>query len=99
MTEIQFLIDLILNHKLSKEAKDLCTKRIGDVEANLTRAPQRIFTPIQPPNTAQAPSMQAILDKVPDGSIIAAPQGIPPSARMVGGEVNTGGGTRGPRKF
>lgn len=35
MTELSFLIELLLNHELKKETKDLIAGRIKEVEANL----------------------------------------------------------------
>lgn len=112
MTELQFLIDLFLNHKLSPTTKKLVAERIGIVEEQLrTTTPKPITPVLQRSPTAQAASTQAILDRdasldtVPNSTpIVLAPlPAIPPSAlainRIVGGDVNTGRGSRGPRKF
>ena len=74
MTELQFLIDLLLNHKLSKETKALIKERIGQVEAQYARPQQVIQRPIVRSPTAQAASTQAILEKNPD--LIKNPQEI-----------------------
>lgn len=38
MTEIQFLLDIIMNHKLSADVKAKLLARIGEVEQRLTNA-------------------------------------------------------------
>ena len=69
MTELTFLIELLLNHKLPKPTKDAISARIKEVESQLgkpTYAPAYpVPTPIRPAKdpTAQAPSTQALLDK------------------------------------
>jgi hypothetical protein len=111
MTELQFLLDLLLNHKLTKDTKKLITERIGQVEQKYTQ-PTKPVAQIRSP-LAQSPSTQALLEKhglmdqgaVPEPTpIVAAPLPAVPAAalaanRIVGGQVNTGNGTKGPRKF
>lgn len=92
MTEIRFLLDLVLNHKLPPGAKKLCLERIVEVEENLTI---KMISPIQR-TIEQAPSTQRLMEAQIQTS---APLMPPPSQRIVGGEVNTGNGTKGPRKF
>lgn len=101
MTEIQWLVDVMLNHKLSESVKQKFIARIGEVEANLIpRSSNGRTVGFGPTNggsipslgTTQAPSTIAALER--------QEQPIPPVAqRIVGGEVNTGNGTKGPRKF
>ncbi len=90
-TEIRFLLDLVLNHKLPAEAKKLCLERIGEVEASLIPPPRHLSV-----STAQAPSTQRALDAQIQTTAPTAP---PIINRVVGGEIQTGNGTRGPRKF
>lgn len=92
MTEIQFLINLLLEHKLPESVKQKFIARIGEVESQMSKPVMnaRLITPM-----AQAPSTQRILDDMSEG-IIPPPQA---TKRIVGGEVNTGNGTKGPRKF
>jgi hypothetical protein len=102
MTEIRFLLDLVLSHKLPPAAKKACLERIGEVEANLGQKPAYVQN-ITPP-LAQAPSTLAAMQRhgmlpVEPAPPTAAPILPPATARIVGGEVNTGNGTRGPRKF
>lgn len=64
MTELQFLIDLLLNHKLSKATKDLISKRIGEVESHYTQPrtfpqPPPIIRPAPITGPVQSPSMVA----------------------------------------
>jgi len=95
MTEIQFLLDLILTEKLSKSAKEKCLSRIGEVEQNLSRQPPR-----PPIIQAQAPSTQMLIERQTapiQGPIIAAPGKMDRETGTV--MVNNGDGTYGKRKF
>lgn len=99
MTELQFLIDLLLNHKLNANTKKLVADRIGFVEESL-RKPAVMVPRGTPMGVQQSASTQALLDKEP--LIVQQPlpmTSAPTSARIIGGEVATGGGARGPRKF
>ncbi len=74
MSELSFLIDLLLNHKLPKGTKDAIALRIKDVEANsipIRSAPSNI-RPVG--ISSQAPSTQAILDRNPDLAAVASAQ-------------------------
>lgn len=101
MTEIAFLLDLVLNHKLGPAAKKRCIERIGEVEALLSTKPvflERSTQPqsIRPGMVAQAPSTQALLDANPlTPPIVRAP--IIPQEVVT--STTSGGSTRGPRKF
>ena len=73
-TELGFLLDLLLNHKLPKPTKDAVAGRIREVETQLS-VPSARFGPIPDrlPNvqssttvSLQAPSMQAIMARNPD---------------------------------
>jgi hypothetical protein len=78
VTELSFLVDLLLNHKLSKATKDAIAERIKVVESQQvmrqTVVPQPTFqtSPIPKPTQLpahianQAPSMQALMLKHPD---------------------------------
>lgn len=102
MTELQFLIDLLLNHKLSEPTKKLVAQRIGEVEEQLrgpkpiTQLPHRVN-----PTTIQSASTQAIIDReaappIPMSAMIA-PQArgmVPPDIM-----VSTGSNIKGKRKF
>lgn len=74
MTELSFLIDLLLNHKLPKATKELIMSRIKDVEMSITsKLPQaHLIRPIQSP-TAQAPSTMALMAKHGDLPAIETP--------------------------
>lgn len=78
MTELSFLIDLLLNHELQKVTKDLIAMRIKDVEAGLTQ-PTYMVQPGPPigqrvpyPNGTQAASTLALMAK--HGDIPIPPQ-------------------------
>ena len=73
MTELTFLVELLLNHRLQKSTKDLIAARIGEVQEEFSRtAPElsRHQRPIvaqsNPAFANQAPSMQAIMARNPD---------------------------------
>lgn len=66
MTELSFLIELLLNHELSKITKDLIASRIKEVESNLVAKPMQQLTAhyIPPPSVLkQAPSTLALMAK------------------------------------
>lgn len=94
MTELQWLIKMLTKEKLSTHLKDLFIERIGEVELKFMQPK------ITAPGNAimvhnQAPSTQRILDEMQQ-----APTPAPiMTKRIVGGEVDTGRGTKGPRKF
>lgn len=100
MTELQWLIKLLTQHKLPKGVKDLFIERLGEVEQQLAKsflqAPGSInrFTPSP---IAQAPSTIAAMERQASEPLPMPPPVMP--QRIVGGEINTGNGTRGPRKF
>jgi len=63
MTELQFLIKILTQQKLSSSLKDIFIERIGEVEASLSRPAQVLPRP--PVNqTGQAPSTQRILEQM-----------------------------------
>lgn len=101
MTEIQWLCDILLNHKLAASVKDRIIARIGEVEANLSIRP--MVQPMRAPPImpgAQAASTQRLLEQheLHTPPLIKAPGG--PIDKETGTVVvATGNGTRGPRKF
>lgn len=113
MTELQFLIDLLLNQKLNTVTKKLIASRISEVEEKLRE--HKISSASIPSlvnKNLQSASTQAILDReagIPGTSTVSIPfqtapvPSIPATAfvtnRIVGGEKSTGNGMRGPRKF
>ena len=90
MTELTFLVDLLLNHKLPKPTRDAVAVRIKEVEMGLPKqygqynpppAPQAAMARQQnlPPHIAnQSPSMQAIMLRNPD----LVPAGVPSGAAI-----------------
>lgn len=89
MTELSFLIDLLLNHDLKKETKDAVAMRIKDVEEQLVKSsflPRPMPSPYQLGTIAnadgfihemkQAPSTLALMAKHGD----IPPQPIPQAA-------------------
>lgn len=84
MSELSFLIELLLNHDLPKASKDLIASRIKEVEINLTANTSLKYPPpinvtyVTPDKkTAQAPSTLAIMAKHGDLPEMA-PAFIPP---------------------
>lgn len=66
MSDIQFLINLIMNHSLTEDAKKLCLERIGEIEERQAKqfvSPQPFVqhTPFTPPiSQAQIRDMQSV---------------------------------------
>lgn len=76
ISELSFLIELLLNHKLPKGTKDAIAARIKSVEEfSNVRGTGNSTVPRHLPPTlgAQAPSTQAILDRNPDLALAAMP--------------------------
>lgn len=62
MTELSFLIDLLLNHKLPKPTKEAVAERLKTVEANLMFAPMRSLPQaILPQPVGMPPQAQSTL--------------------------------------
>lgn len=114
MTELQWLIKMLTQQKLSSSLKDLFIQRIGEVEAKLNQpivsVPRgtNITMPhpiVGPSAIAQSPSTQRILEEMENQNPILANNPritIPPSKidKETGrAMVQTGKGTSGPRKF
>lgn len=60
MTELSFLLDLLLNHKLPKATREAVTARIKDVEVRLSSAPAPApfrTTPVTAPAFQLPPNM------------------------------------------
>lgn len=77
MTEIQWLCDILLNFKMSKEVKDRFIARIGEVEAKLApKSPQPFGLPTQSPSTQAAIARQIAEDPnlSPPPGIAVTPQ-------------------------
>ncbi len=82
MTELTFLLELLLNHKLPKPTREAVTARVREVEAALSKYEVRVgnysapTTPgfIPPHLIGQAPSTIAAMMKHPD--LAAAPQPV-----------------------
>lgn len=70
MTELSFLLDLLLNHKLPKVTKELIVERVREVEKKIDSAESRTvyLQPQQakiqlPSGTVQSPSTLALMAK------------------------------------
>jgi hypothetical protein len=112
-SEISFLLELVLEHKLQKATQTAIKERIKELE----ESPAQVFHarpqgfPIQQmaagvaqAGVAQAQSTIAAMARhagedppLPPSVAPTAPPVIP--QRIVGGEVTTGANTRGPRKW
>jgi hypothetical protein len=112
MTEIQFLLTLVLEHKQSPAAKKLILERIGTVESqlNLPIVSSNALGAYIPPKAtanAQCASTQRILDAMPLPALVPAAVAVGKPIAL-GGKLDketglvtvpTGRGTSGPRKF
>jgi hypothetical protein len=93
MTELTFLIDLLLNHKLSKVSRDAVAARIKDVESGLGALgprPQQLsaaptLVNIPPHLVGQSPSTIAALMRQEQAG--AAPVGVPVLQELNGGPI------------
>jgi len=79
MTELSFLLTLLLEHKLPKSTKEVLLTRIKEIEAAMsTKAiyiPATSNIPIQrQPKTAQSPSTQRILDEMANEGHVLSPE-------------------------
>lgn len=63
MTELSFLIDLLMNHKLPKVTKQAIAARIKEVEARLPALTGYKPAPQLPHSINQAPSTIALMEK------------------------------------
>lgn len=94
-SEIQFLLGLVLNHKLTGEVKKICLERIGKIEESLRAAPAHQ----RPQPVVQAPSMQRLLEDPP--MPVASPIQnlmLPQGAKEIVTFQSPTGTTRGPSK-
>lgn len=115
MTELSFLIDLLLNQDLGSEVKTIVADRIKLLDSQRHQAPQVTVASQWIPAPAPATEIGGIKITAPQSAStmanLAKEPGVDPkqaqtiaraamaSKRVIGGEVNTGNGTRGPRKF
>lgn len=79
MTQIQFLLDLILETKTLTEVRRKCKERIGEVESEMTQ-PQRQVRQIAPV-LAQSPSTLAALERQAGEAIPQMPVAITGAAQ------------------
>lgn len=108
MTEIQWLVEIMLNHKLPAPVKDRFIARIGEVESNLSKQSIPVRAPIiHPGMPIQAASTQRILDEMKEINVqipinrplVSAPKPDAIDKETGRAMVATGKGTFGPRKF
>lgn len=105
-TPISFALEIVLDCETIEEARKLARKYIKDLErAPKTNQPNIVNTPRVIHGALQSPSTQRILDEMAvEAANLPAPvlptvPRIPTAARIVGGEVNTGNGIKGPKKW
>lgn len=107
MTELQWLIKILTQSKLSPALKDMFIERIGEVESKLStttyNAPIRPGLSIPIGQIQQAASTQRLLE---EQAIIQLTNPItpPPLQRTIKTletqpMISTGNGTKGPKKF
>lgn len=97
-TPISFALEILLDCETIEKAHKACRKYIKALEAGQA-APKITTSGFS--QVIQSPSTQRLMEQhaTPVQILTTAPMGAPTSARIVGGEVSTGGGTRGPRKY
>lgn len=67
MTELSFLLDLLLNHKLQKSTRELIAARLKEISDGVPLQAAAVRSVALPAHMAQqAPSMQAIMARNPD---------------------------------
>ena len=104
MSEIAWLVKLMTSYKLPDEVREFCIARIGEVEEKMSSRPSQsqishsrsLSQGEQSPSTLAKMAEHAQTHPVtplPPSAAIAIQRSITPV------EVNTGNGTRGPRKF
>ena len=70
MTELSFLLELLLEHELKKDTQKLIRERIKEIEAR----PAPTITPTTPTRGNQAPSTQKLLDEIAQATGSPVPQ-------------------------
>jgi|SRR5271166_2907681 len=104
MTELNFLIKLLLDSNLDTDTKKLVADRIREVESMLTQPigyqVASNITRQSGVTNIQAPSMQRILEQNPDLAPVAMPVNtkiIPPKEQEI--VMPNGSSIKGPRKW
>ncbi len=80
MTELSFLIDLLLNHKLPKATRDLVAARIKEVEGASTNPIIRAYRDSPPPPPQAASTLAAMArhgDLIPAEPMPPIPAAVP----------------------
>lgn len=80
MTELSFLIELLLNHKLPKATQIAVKERIKEVELYAAKPIAQVI-PLRPQN-GQAPSMQRAIDEME-----AEKQNSPPAPNQIAAQT------------
>jgi hypothetical protein len=97
MTELSFLLDLLLNNRLDRAVKGKITARITQVEQDMS-LPQAIKQ--QQRNQQQVTSVDNVAQTAATAQALANRQAaIDAAVNQKPMEVATGNGTKGPRKF
>lgn len=104
MTPISFALEILLDCETIEEAHKKCRKYIKLLEGQPklgrgANSPNIAMHPGAPVNLQQAPSTQRLFEQHGAPIVLPPQAAIPVAQRIVGGEVNTGNGTKGPRKF
>ena len=92
MTELTFLLDLLLNHKLPLATKNLIKDRIGVIEAQMATTPKTIVQ--QPITQMQAPTPVVAVAQTPQ-----AAEALARRAALIAQGDKPEAGRTGPRKF
>jgi hypothetical protein len=101
MTELSFLIDLLLNGRLQKAVQEKVKARIAEVEQNMSlpqvvRQYNRVQPSLEPPVAITAEASKALADRK---AMIQAAVNAKPMEVDTGSSSSGLSGTKGPRKF
>lgn len=97
MTELSFLIDLLLNERLQPKAKVKVQNRITEVEQNMS-LPQAVkqYAKVQ---ASLEPPIEVAQNAATSQALAARQAAISAAVNQKPIEISTGNGTKGPRKF
>lgn len=84
MTELTFLLELFMNHKLGKNTRQLIAERIREVEEQINMSP-KIGQTYSAPQSNQVPSTATALAR--QAQIESAPPLTPPQVNMMIGQT------------
>lgn len=99
MTELSFLIDLLLNGRLQKSVQEKVKQRISEVEQNMSlpQALKQFNRNASSPTPAEVSVVAHTMET--SKALAQRNEAIQAAVNQKPIEVSTGNGTKGPRKF